>query len=61
MGTEGLRNSQDPKSYVEALLEVHRKNSAVVEESFRGEQGFRAALDKASAQVVGVLIVERAS
>lgn len=36
-----------PKDYVEALLAVHKKNLEVVNESFRGEAGFVASLDKA--------------
>ena len=37
----------DPKAYVDALLEVHQKNSETVTRSFRGEAGFVASLDKA--------------
>jgi cullin 1 len=37
----------EPKPYVDALLEVHRKNSDTVTRSFRGEAGFVASLDKA--------------
>jgi len=37
----------DPKAYVDALLEVHQKNSDTVKRSFRGEAGFVASLDKA--------------
>lgn len=36
-----------PKAYIEALLEVHKKNLEVVNASFRGEAGFVASLDKA--------------
>jgi len=39
---------QAPKDYVEALLAVHKKNLEVVNESFRGEAGFVASLDKVS-------------
>ncbi|KAF5369550.1 hypothetical protein D9758_002557 [Tetrapyrgos nigripes] len=39
--------SVDPKAYVDALLEVHQKNSETVVRSFRGEAGFVASLDKA--------------
>ncbi|KAH7921900.1 Cullin-domain-containing protein [Leucogyrophana mollusca] len=42
----------DPKSYVDALLEVHRKNSETVTRSFRGEAGFVASLDKACREFV---------
>ena len=38
--------SQDPKSYVTALLEVYKKNLSVVEKPFEGDTGFQAALDK---------------
>ncbi|KAI0036500.1 Cullin-domain-containing protein [Vararia minispora EC-137] len=37
----------DSKAYVDALLEVHTKNSETVNRSFKGEAGFVAALDKA--------------
>ncbi|KAI6114120.1 Cullin-domain-containing protein [Pisolithus sp. B1] len=46
--TDGL----DPKAYVDALLEVHRKNSDTVTRSFRGEAGFVASLDKACREFV---------
>lgn len=42
----------DPKAYVDALLEVHRKNSETVSRSFRGEAGFVASLDKACREFV---------
>ncbi|KAL0960626.1 hypothetical protein HGRIS_005657 [Hohenbuehelia grisea] len=42
----------DPKAYVDALLEVHRKNSEIVTRSFRGEAGFVASLDKACREFV---------
>ena len=44
-GSEG--DVLDPKAYVDALLEVHGKNAAIVNRSFRGEAGFVASLDKA--------------
>lgn len=37
----------EPKAYVDALLEVHRKNQETVNRSFRGEAGFVASLDRA--------------
>jgi cullin 1 len=37
---------QDPKAYVDALLEVHKKNQETVNRSFKGEAGFVASLDK---------------
>jgi len=42
----------DPKAYVDALLEVHHKNSETVTRSFRGEAGFVASLDKACREFV---------
>jgi cullin 1 len=42
----------DPKAYVDALLDVHKKNSETVTRSFRGEAGFVASLDKACREFV---------
>jgi len=42
----------DPKAYVDALLEVHEKNSETVIRSFRGEAGFVASLDNACREFV---------
>lgn len=42
----------EPKAYVDALLEVHQKNSETVTRSFRGEAGFVASLDKACREFV---------
>ncbi|KAF8651092.1 hypothetical protein AX16_004892 [Volvariella volvacea WC 439] len=42
----------DPKAYVDALLEVHKKNSETVTRSFKNEAGFAAALDKACREFV---------
>jgi cullin 1 len=36
----------DPKAYVDALLDVHKKNQETVNRSFKGEAGFVASLDK---------------
>ncbi|KIY44800.1 Cullin-domain-containing protein [Fistulina hepatica ATCC 64428] len=47
VGEDGTYESIEPKSYVDALLEVHRKNADTVQRSFRGEAGFVASLDKA--------------
>ncbi|KAF8914411.1 Cullin [Gymnopilus junonius] len=44
--------SLDPKAYVDALLEVHQKNSEIVNRSFKGEAGFAASLDKACREFV---------
>lgn len=39
---------QEPKAYVEALLEVHTKNADLVQKAFRGDVSFGASLDKVS-------------
>ncbi|KAG7447775.1 Cullin-domain-containing protein [Guyanagaster necrorhizus] len=44
---EGSAVDVDPKIYVDALLEVHQKNSETVARCFQGEVGFAAILDKA--------------
>lgn len=45
-------DSVDPKAYVDALLDVHHKNSEIVSRSFKGEAGFAASLDKACREFV---------
>lgn len=51
---EGGANTEtlDPKAYVDALLDVHQKNSDIVNRSFKGEAGFAASLDKACREFV---------
>ncbi|KZT64949.1 Cullin-domain-containing protein [Daedalea quercina L-15889] len=49
---DGGADAVDPKAYVDALLEVHQKNSETVTRSFRGEAGFVASLDKACREFV---------
>ena len=44
--TEILNCPQDPRVYVNALLDGHRKYSSLVHDSFGGEQGFLVSLDK---------------
>jgi cullin 1 len=44
---EGGVGEVDPKAYVNALLEVHQKNSETAMKCFRAETGFVASLDKA--------------
>ena len=51
-GSAAAADSLEPKAYVDALLEVHRKNSETVNRSFRGEAGFVASLDKACREFV---------
>lgn len=49
---QGGADAVDPKAYVDALLEVHSKNSETVTRSFRGEAGFVVSLDKACREFV---------
>ncbi|KAH8796887.1 Cullin [Flagelloscypha sp. PMI_526] len=53
-GDGGTTNADalDPKAYVDALLEVHKKNLEVVTRSFKSEAGFAASLDKACREFV---------
>jgi hypothetical protein len=37
---------QDPKLYVETLLDIHTKFFRLVQDAFSSEQDFTAALDK---------------
>lgn len=43
---------QEPKPYVEALLEVHAKNADLVQKAFRGDASFGQALDKACREFI---------
>ena len=52
IGRDGNTDLLDPKAYVDALLEVHRKNLEIVNRSFKGEAGFEASLDKACREFV---------
>ena len=47
VGEGGANAELEPKIYVDALLEVYRKNQHTVQRSFKNEMGFVAALDKA--------------
>ncbi|CAF4837528.1 unnamed protein product [Rotaria sp. Silwood1] len=42
----------DPKLYVETILEIHTKFFKLVQEAFSSEQGFTAALDKACGKFI---------
>lgn len=44
----GESAAQDPKNYVNTILQVHKKYSTLVQESFANDTGFVAALDKVS-------------
>ena len=41
-----LEQFQDPKVYVQTLLDVHKKYNALVITAFNNDAGFVAALDK---------------
>ena len=45
-------DSLDPKAYVDALLEVHKKYSETIARCFKGEVGFTASLDRACREFV---------
>lgn len=45
-------SQSDPKVYVTTILNVHKKFSKLVSESFTGEAGFAAALDKACGKFI---------
>ncbi|KAM0751648.1 Cullin-domain-containing protein [Meredithblackwellia eburnea MCA 4105] len=42
----------EPKTYVDSLLSVHKKNAELVTKAFRGDSGFVASLDKACREFV---------
>lgn len=43
---------QDPKIYVQTILEVHRKYNSLVLTAFNNDTGFVAALDKACGRFI---------
>ncbi|TIB72717.1 hypothetical protein E3Q23_03296 [Wallemia mellicola] len=49
---ETEKGDLEPKAYVDALLEVHKKCSLTVKNAFKSESGFSAALDKACREIV---------
>ncbi|CAO3629492.1 unnamed protein product [Cunninghamella blakesleeana] len=46
------KEAVDPKTYVEALLEIHKQYNDLVQSAFSGEAGFVASLDKACGEFV---------
>ncbi|KAI8381581.1 Cullin [Radiomyces spectabilis] len=46
------KETVDPKTYVDALLDVHQKYNDLVQSAFSGEAGFVASLDKACGEFV---------
>lgn len=55
------RKLQDPKTYVQKILEVHKKYNALVLVSFKNDSGFVAALDKACGKFINTNAVTTAS
>lgn len=51
----------DPKLYVQTILEVHKKYDCLVLGSFHNEKGFVAALDKACGKFINVNAVTKKS
>lgn len=52
---------QDPKVYVNTILEVHKKYNALVLVAFNNDSGFVAALDKACGRFINSNSVTRAA
>lgn len=52
---------QDPKVYVQKILEVHKKYNALVLVSFKNDSGFVAALDKACGKFINTNAVTTTS
>uniref|UniRef100_A0A0K8TSJ6 Cullin-1 n=1 Tax=Tabanus bromius TaxID=304241 RepID=A0A0K8TSJ6_TABBR len=57
----GDAEANDPKLYVQTILEVHKKYNALVLMSFNNDKGFVAALDKACGKFINVNSVTVAS
>jgi cullin 1 len=49
----------DPKVYIETVIDIHKKFLKLVQEAFSGEQGFTAALDKACGKFINNNAVTR--
>lgn len=49
---EGKPEPLEPRVYIEAMLDVYKRNLDLVEAAFRGESGFTKSLDKACRQYV---------
>lgn len=52
---------QDPKLYVQTILEVHNRYDALVAKSFGNDSGFVAALDKACGRFINKNAVTNAA
>lgn len=53
--------ANDPKIYVQTILEVHKKYNALVLTAFNNDNGFVAALDKACGKFINSNVVTQAS
>lgn len=53
--------ANDPKIYVQTILEVHKKYSALVLTAFNNDNGFVAALDKACGKFINSNVVTQAN
>ena len=56
-GKEAIRKvkdsaTTDPKSYVDTILEIHRKYHALVTQAFDNDSGFATSLDRAASNFV---------
>ncbi|CAF3045733.1 unnamed protein product [Rotaria socialis] len=51
----------DPKVYIETVIDIHKKFLKLVQESFNGEQGFTAALDKACGKFINNNVVTQSA
>lgn len=54
-------STEDPKEYVETILQVHAKYQKLVDEAFKNEPTFVAALDKACRQFTNDNVVTKAA
>ncbi len=46
----GLQDAQGPKTYMDAILGVHRTYNNLVMTAFESEQGFKKAMEKVGAR-----------
>ena len=56
-GKEAIRKvkdsaTTDPKSYVDTILEIHRKYHSLVSQAFDNDSGFATSLDRAASNFV---------
>ena len=46
----------DPKSYVDTILDIHRKYHSIVTEAFENDNGFATSLDRAASDFVNTYV-----